>query len=979
MKNSCKTIICRVLSAFIAVLTLFGCAFQSALAEENETVKETGVSAFYDESLEENYRAVRKTYSYTAYEGSDFTFSMNDILDDDYRYKLASGEDYDGAYVAVAQGENAVVSIDVPQDGLYAVTVDYRDDTNSVLPVKLGLKLDGAYPFYEMRNQLLESDWFYDIGEFPLDRYDNETVPLSVKVKKWYTKYLRDASAVVSEPFLLPLSKGVHSLEFICTEGSFSLGNITVGKLPSFAEHEAEAASGDGITVIPAEKPVYKNDSTIRPAAEYNVELSPYRSDKRVLNMLAGNSFAKGGQSVTYGFTVDKSGYYNIGFRYRQNSKSDFPVFRNVYIDNKYLDPRLSRVAFPYNNEFENLIMTDGETNGKFSIYLEEGKIHTLTVSVNLEVMAPYIDEVNTLIREINALSLEVIKLSGNNTEKYRDFDLDEYLPGLPERLTLWADKCGELYESLKGLAPGKKKIGEFSGLLVCQKQLLSLAEKPNDLPKRINELSKGQSSVLQYAANILESLYYSPLSLDEIYVFQDEELLPKGANIFTKVFEGIKRFINSFVMDSYETSARKNDDNLQVWVGRSRQYVEIMQKMADDGYNQSGIGVDLSIMPDQGKLVLANAAGKQPDVALGVGAGTPFELAVRGALLNLRDFDDCSEVTKRFQPGLLVPGILEDGLYSLPETTNFYVLFYRKDILGQLGLSVPDTMNEVKQLLPALNRQGMNFFSHVAGFTNKPFAATLPFIYQSGGSIYGDTASDITLDSDKSLDAISELTELFTIYNIPYEVPNFYQHFRSGSLPIGIGDFGTYNLLLNTAPEIANSWDIAPYPGYADESGRVDRSTTGASETCIIFKKTDKAKQSWEFLKWWTGTETQMRFAQSLQLSYGKEYMWNTANIEAFEQLPWNETQKQVILSQLGWINEAPRVPGSYMAEREISNALNAIILDSKNPRAEIDKAIKVIKKETHRKLEEFGYIKNNEVIKEFKIPQRSVPGEEK
>ena len=464
-------------------------------------------------------------------------------------------------------------------------------------------------------------------------------------------------------------------------------------------------------------------------------------------------------------------------------------------------------------------------------IYLEAGKEHTLTLAVNLERMAPVADDISRLIAEVQDLSMEILKITGNNVEKYRDFELEEYIEDLPGRLTGWADELRELYEELRTFTAGKKKIGEFASLLVCEKQLRSLAKRPNDLPERLNELSQGQNSVGQYLANVLEKLYASPLALDRIFLYQDEADLPDNAGFFRRLFETVRRFFYSFTPGAYDaTAGKKSENSLQVWVNRSRQYVEILQEMADGAFTrETGFTVDLSLMPDQGKLVLANAAGNAPDVALGVNYATPFDLAIRGALKNLKEYPGWQEVASRFKSGLLYPGMVEDGLYSLPETTNFLVLFYRTDILGQLGLSVPDTMEEVKQMLPQLRRRGMDFHSHVAGYIGyKPFAATLPFLYQMGGRYYGDTALDIALDSDASLDAITEMIELFTIYDIPYETPNFYQHFRSGLLPIGVGDFGTYTLLLNTAPEIANSWDIALYPGYADETGRVQRVDDG-------------------------------------------------------------------------------------------------------------------------------------------------------
>ena len=106
------------------------------------------------------------------------------------------------------------------------------------------------------------------------------------------------------------------------------------------------------------------------------------------------------------------------------------------------------------------------------------------------------------------------------------------------------------------------------------------------------------------------------------------------------------------------------------------------------------------------------------------------------------------------------------------------------------------------------------------------------------------------------------------------------------------------------------------------------------------------------------------------IKISYGDEYMWNTANTEAFGMLPWKSDDKEVILEQAEWIVEAPRVPGSYMVERELSNAYNSIVVDGKTLRTTLDDAAKNIDRETERKLEEFGYLKDGEVVTEYETP---------
>ena len=102
-----------------------------------------------------------------------------------------------------------------------------------------------------------------------------------------------------------------------------------------------------------------------------------------------------------------------------------------------------------------------------------------------------------------------------------------------------------------------------------------------------------------------------------------------------------------------------------------------------------------------------------------------------------------------RYSEGLLVPSVVGDGLYSLPETMNFYVMFYRTDILSKLGLSVPNTMDELIAMLPDLQMRGLNvYYPTAAMLVMRNFHGTTPIIYQMDGALYGDTALDILVDN---------------------------------------------------------------------------------------------------------------------------------------------------------------------------------------------------------------------------------------
>jgi ABC-type glycerol-3-phosphate transport system substrate-binding protein len=227
-------------------------------------------------------------------------------------------------------------------------------------------------------------------------------------------------------------------------------------------------------------------------------------------------------------------------------------------------------------------------------------------------------------------------------------------------------------------------------------------------------------------------------------------------------------------------------------------------------------------------------------------------------------------------------------------------------------------------------------------------------------------------LGSGASIDGFTFLTELYTLYNIPINIDNFYQRLRNGDIPLGIADFITYNLMVNAAPELKDSWEIAPVPGVVKEDGTIDRTVCGCADSSVIFKsEPTRERQAWEFVKWWSSTKVQAEYGQTLQVIYGDSYMWNTANMEAFMLLPWDTKDKLVIAEQMKHVVDIARVPGTYLLEREISNAFNDIVVNGDSAQSRIDKAVKTINREIRRKLEEFEYIDSDgNTLRDYGIP---------
>jgi len=949
---------------------------QEAATSQDQTASTYNAEDYSSERIGTNYSKVSATYTLSDYAGEALSYSMANVVKNDGASLLTTDtREYAKSQqvVNLTAGKSVELKLDVPSDGLYFLNFDYLSYDESILPVSLDMKVDGKYPFYECRNMEFETTWKLS-EEVSKDRYGNQVVTVPNKAIQWENKYLMDSSYRYSDPLKLELKKGVHTFVISVQEGSFLLGNVTL-EAPYEVEKYSGAplvADGDAIIEMQGEEYDSTNNSSIHAVAEYDTAIEPYEVKDTVLNTLDSDSFNMAGRTVTYKFYVEKAGNYNIALNYRQSEKTDFPVFVDVAVDGKIPNEAFKSYGMAYTTGYETTTLMD--SNGNYlAVPLEKGE-HTISYTLSMDAIRYIMEELDEIMSDVNDLSLEITKVAGTNADKYRDLKLTKYIPNLEETLYGYADRLEKLEESAVKWSDSDKNVAVMSSMLIAANQLRSLANNPDEIPYRVTELATSTNSVNHYLAQTIDNLMENGLAIDRVWVYQNGAELPKAPGFFKSTWMDIERFFASFTEQAYSTT-NTNEEHLQVWVNRSSQYVQIMQKMIDEHFTpQTGIEVDISIMPDQNKLVLANSSGNAPDVATGINYTIPYELAIRGALADMTQFGDFNEAAEDFEPGFFMTGSIDDKIYSMPETINFWVLFYRTDVMEKLGLKVPETMDEVVDMLPTLQMRGLNFYYPTAGMLlMRNFHGTTPLIVQNGGSLYNATAQEGTaLGNEETVKGFTQLTDLFTVYNLPVNIDNFYQHFRNGDMPIGIADYATYNMLTNAAPELDGSWEIALIPGTRKEDGTIDRSVCGCAESTVIFKsEAEREKKAWEFIKWWSSSEIQALFGQTIQITYGDEYIWPTANMKAMAQLPLETNAKNVIQATAKNVVDVSRVPGTYLLEREVSNAFNDICVNGADEQARIDKAVKSVNHEFERKLEEFGYINSDgSTIKDYNIP---------
>ena len=857
-------------------------------------------------------------------------------------------------------------TVNAPSEGLYQIELDFYSLSTDYLDMELSVLVNEKLQYSESSQIILYKLWIQQ-EEFSLDRYGNDFFGSQEQDYSWNNQSFYDPMGLFSSPLLFKLEEGINTFAFIKSKGDMLLGDITVSGrevLPTYQEYTNGALlySEEVLSTVEAETPSFKNASSIQAGVSRNVGITPFSVRYLKLNTLAGSTYNSERESVGYFVDVENAGYYNLTFKVLQSTGTNSNVYRTLKINGEVPFQEATSLSFYYNTKWQNVTLS-GDT--PYLFYLSEG-INEISLSVDLSMyMVPY-NEISLILDYVNDLSLEIKKLTGNQVDEFRDWEITEYIPNIADDLIEAADKLQVIFDYLNSLTEKENLSETASSLKIAIRNLRFLAEEPNEIPKNMSLLSTSTQSIASTLGNTISMLLNSPLDIDKFYIHTDVEIDNAIGNIFSRMWVGIKRFFISFFDERY--NIKPEEDELVVWVNRSKQYTDLIQKMVDDSFSkESGINVSISVMAAESKLILANSAGTNPDVAVGVSSWMPYDLGLRGAILDLTEFSSDPEfldVLNYYQEQSLIPLIYDDGLYGLPDTENFYVLYYRSDILESLDIAVPNTWEDVTEIMPALRRYGFNFYLPLSSSASlKSFDSTLPFLFQYGSSVYQDNGFYVDLDNKESVEALEMMTELYTIYSLDTQVSSFYNDFRLGLSPIGVADFGMYSLLLNAAPDIQGLWKIALLPGV-DNGTTIDRSAPGAQTANMIFSNTDKKTESWKFLKWWSSTETQSTFAGMLLSTLGKEYLWNSANLEAFESLSINEDDLDIILEQWTYLREIPKVPGSYQVELEISNLWNSVVIDRENLRVLLNDSIIRMDKEIHKKMSEFSYMDKYESI---------------
>ncbi len=894
-------------------------------------------------------------------------------------------------------------SVDIPETGLYAVKITYYPIENKANSIERMFYINGKVPFAEARYLAMTRIWINgyneenggfnsDFTEFKQDTNGNDVRPEQMETPRWREYTLSDSNGYYTDPFEFYFEKGENTFALEGVREPVVIKDITLfpyENLPTYDEVKAEYASkgyaaSDAEPVrIEAEFPLEMSHRTIYPINDRTSAIT-YPQDPVLirLNTIGRDKWQQVGNWITYEFEVKKDGLYTIALRFIQDELNGLNVARRLYIDGEIPFEECTSLRFPYSNNWQSKRLgQDSKDDEPYEFYLTAGK-HTLTLEVALGDLGPIVRDVTDALNVINDAYLSILKLTGTNPDEYRDYGFNRVIPGTIQDLITQGKKLEGVVEELE-----KSGRGENTATLSKVQRLVEEMGADEDEIAPNLELLKSYIGTLGTWVNTVTK---QPLEVDYIMVQPKEADLPRAsANFFQSLWFEIRSFVGSFYTDYNSLGSTTEDggekkESVDVWVASDRDRATIVRNLIDNRFTpNTGVGVNLKLVAG-GTLLPSVLAGVGPDVSLLTGDGDVINYAIRGALQGMNDkrcisckkngvetlqyvgdgdyvcevcgadgadnwevyFDTFDEVTKRFSNAATIPLTLYGETFAIPETQTFPMLFYRKDILADLGLEVPRTWDEVLALIPVLQFNNME-----VGLT----ADYLTYLYQMGGEQYADNGMRVNLDSNISLAAFQMMCNMFTMYSLPftYDPAN---RFRTGEIPVMVQPYTLYNQLVVFATEIAGLWEFTVMPGMEQEDGSINNTAVAGVQGVVMLEGSKRKQSAWDFIDWYTDADFQASYSNELVALLGDAGMNPTANIEALAELSWTSTEYNNLRSQFDALTAVPNYPGSYIIARYTDFAFKAAYNDGADPTTALLGYINTINKEFSRKREEFG-----------------------
>lgn len=961
-KKAVKIKSCRFFAVLltVAILLCYLPAVQAATDSQSESSGDIWDAA--DKELDDN------TLSYATYirEHSDKANPKQSIMLSAEQAEIKSGNaemktDYEndmGQSLYMPEESEAFWQFYTEESGMYILRFKYYPAEGEGSPIQLRVLLNGELPFHEAGSISLERLWTNQSGALQFDAQGNQMMVNQVEIPEWTYQYAWDPSGFQSTPLQFYLPEGNNTIVLQGLREPLALKYLEFLPVSEFESEpykkveagygSAKLVSENAVVKLQGEDADVKSDQTMYPLADRSSPtVEPYDSNCLRYNTIGGNQWTTSGQWIEWSFNAPETGLYTLSAHFKQSLKDSQASVREVYIDGKLPFSEAAAWSFDYSGAWQTCYFADEDDN-PYKFYLEEGS-HTIRLRVGLGYYSEILSLAQELLTELNSIYRQIVAVSGTSPDVYRDYHFDTFIPETIDSMKTLSKRLKQMEADVTAKSPENgTTVGDIQRLYI---QLDMMTDDTETISRRLVNF---KSNIASFGTWINQQMG-QPLEIDWLCLSGADYKLPRGeAGLLGLAGHYIKQFLSSFVMD-YSTigvSSETANTSIRVWMTTGRDQSQILQQLVLGSFTpQYDIAANIQLV-SANALLPAVLADCGPDVALGLAQTEPMNLALRSGILDLSKMDGIEDVKQEFYDYTLEPFEWNNGLWALPETQTFPMLFYRKDILDELNISINDLRywdTLLGTVLPQLQKNSLTF-GIMPTIQNY-----LSLCYQYGGTVYDENNTVSGLSSSQAIESMQRFSMLYTQYGLPLTF-DFANRFRNGEMPVAIADFTQYNTLTMFAPEIRGQWSMLPVPGTLLADGSTSHAAINTVTGCVILADTEHPDAAWSFLRWWISAETQSSFGKQLESVVGAAARYNTANRNAMASVQWDSDIGNSLRFQSEHLCAFPEVPGGYFTARLYDFAFRNIVYDAEDVRENMNNTAEDINRELLNKRREYG-----------------------
>ena len=451
-KRSSRVAACLT-ALVLALSSVNGWAAERPTAEADTNVPETGGTA---------YQTYRDRFA-------DGVFPQEELYlrGTDGRGGETAPPDEPEALCLTEAADTASWDFTAEQAGLYCFELHYRPLEGTGSAVELAMTLDGETPFAEA-GELTFPRRYRDERDTPLtDKMGNDIRMAQVELAETIRWVAKDASGYVSGPFYFYLSAGTHTIGLTVSREALAIYGLCFfneEKPLPYAEYRQglpEAADRGECRIYEAEIVQSKTSTMLYPVSDRS-DASTTPSDPlcKKLNVIGGENWNTPDQELVWEIDVPQDGLYTLSFRYKQNFLRGLKVYRTVRIDGAIPFAELEAVPFTYGIRWQT------ETAGgdePYRIYLTKGK-HQLSMTPTVGEMGEVLNNIGDTVARLNEIYRRIIMVTGTSPDLFRDYYLQESVPGLSDTFAACADALQDLSRADRNADGLSRHRGGFSG-----------------------------------------------------------------------------------------------------------------------------------------------------------------------------------------------------------------------------------------------------------------------------------------------------------------------------------------------------------------------------------------------------------------------------------------------------------------------------------------------------------------------------------